>query len=312
LIKISSIQEYYRNNWVFGGDLKENTRTLNKKFESGERLTWLTCYDYSFARVIDSTDIDMILVGDSGGMVTLGYKDTTPVTMEEMIMLSSAVRRGAPNKFIVGDMPKGSYEVSDEDAVRNAMRFVKESGCDAVKLEGDNEKILSRVKAIVESGIVVIGHIGLTPQSLAQQGGYRVVGRDKKEISRLEDGVRSLIKSGVFSILLEAVPPNLAQKISSGSNIIIFGIGAGEFVHGQLLILHDLIGLFPDFRPKFAKCFVPQIISKYEEGKTNILENIEAFKNDGVFYISKLAIEAFVTDVKNGKFPSDQFSYKNN
>jgi len=292
--------------------LKENTRTLNKKFESGERLTWLTCYDYSFARVIDSTDIDMILVGDSGGMVALGYKDTTPVTMEEMIMLSAAVRRGAPNKFIVGDMPKGSYEVSDEDAVRNAMRFVKETGCDAVKLEGDNEKILSRVKAIVESGIVVIGHIGLTPQSLAQQGGYRVVGRDKKEISRLEDGVRSLIKSGVFSILLEAVPPNLAQKISSESNIIIFGIGAGEFVHGQLLILHDLIGLFPDFRPKFAKCFVPQIISKYEEGKTNILENIEAFKNDGVFYISKLAIEAFVTDVKNGKFPSNQFSYKNN
>ena len=292
--------------------MKENTRTLNKKFESGERLTWLTCYDYSFARVIESTDIDMILVGDSGGMVALGYKDTTPVTMEEMIMLSSAVRRGAPNKFIVGDMPKGSYEVSDEDAVRNAMRFVKESGCDAVKLEGDNEKILSRVKAIVESGIVVIGHIGLTPQSLAQQGGYRVVGRDKKEISRLEDGVRSLIKSGVFSILLEAVPPNLAQKISSESNIIIFGIGAGEFVHGQLLILHDLIGLFPDFRPKFAKCFVPQIISKYEEGKTNILENIEAFKNDGVFYISKLAIEAFVIDVKNSKFPSDQFSYKNN
>jgi 3-methyl-2-oxobutanoate hydroxymethyltransferase len=292
--------------------LKENTRTLNKKFESGERLTWLTCYDYSFARVIESTDIDMILVGDSGGMVALGYKDTTPVTMEEMIMLSSAVRRGAPNKFIVGDMPKGSYEVSDEDAVRNAMRFVKESGCDAVKLEGDNEKILSRVKAIVESGIVVIGHIGLTPQSLAQQGGYRVVGRDKKEISRLEDGVRSLIKSGVFSILLEAVPPNLAQKISSESNIIIFGIGAGEFVHGQLLILHDLIGLYPDFRPKFAKCFVPQIISKYEEGKTNILENIEAFKNDGVFYISKLAIEAFVIDVKNSKFPSDQFSYKNN
>ena len=292
--------------------MKENTRTLNKKFEGGERLTWLTCYDYSFARVIDSTDIDMILVGDSGGMVALGYKDTTPVTMEEMIMLSSAVIRGAPNKFIVGDMPKGSYEVSDEDAVRNAMRFVKESGCDAVKLEGDNEKILSRVKAIVESGIVVIGHIGLTPQSLAQQGGYRVVGRDKKEISSLEDGVRSLIKSGVFSILLEAVPPNLAQKISSESNIIIFGIGAGEFVHGQLLILHDLIGLFPDFRPKFAKCFVPQIISKYKQGKTNILENIEAFKDDGVFYISKLAIEAFVTDVKNGKFPSDQFSYKNN
>jgi hypothetical protein len=162
--------------------LKENTRTLNKKFLSGEKLSWLTCYDYSFAKIIDSTDIDMILVGDSGGMVTLGYKDTSPVTMDEMIMLSSAVRRGAPNKFIVGDMPKGSYEVSDEEAVRNAMRFIKESGCDAVKLEGFNEKILSRVKSIADSGIVVIGHIGLTPQSLAQQGGYRVVGRDKKEI----------------------------------------------------------------------------------------------------------------------------------
>jgi 3-methyl-2-oxobutanoate hydroxymethyltransferase len=292
--------------------LKENTRTLSKKFENNEKLTWLTCYDYSFARAIDPTGIDMILVGDSGGMVALGYKDTAPVTMEEMIMLASAVRRGAPNKFIVGDMPKGSYEVSDEDAVRNAMRFIKESGCDAVKLEGDNEKILSRIKAIVESGIVVIGHIGLTPQSLAQQGGYRVVGRDKKEISSLEVGVRSLIKSGVFSILLEAVPPNLAQKISGESSVIIFGIGAGEFVHGQLLILHDLIGLYPDFRPKFAKCFVPQIIKKYEENKVNIKENIEVFKNDGVFYISKLAIEAFVTEVKNDKFPSGQFSYKNN
>jgi len=297
---------------LLGGELKENTRTLNKKFENNEKLTWLTCYDYSFARAIDSTSIDMILVGDSGGMVALGYKDTAPVTMEEMIMLASAVRRGAPNKFIVGDMPKGSYEVSNEDAVRNAMRFIKESGCDAVKLEGDNEKILSRIKAIVESGIVVIGHIGLTPQSLAQQGGYRVVGRDKKEISGLEVGVRSLIKSGVFSILLEAVPPNLAQKISGESSVIIFGIGAGEFVHGQLLILHDLIGLYPDFRPKFAKCFVPQIIKKYEENKVNIKENIEVFKNDGVFYISKLAIEAFVTEVKNDKFPSGQFSYKNN
>ena len=128
----------------------------------------------------------------------------------------------------------------------------------------------------------------------------------------MEDGVRSLVKSGVFSILLEAVPPNIAQKISSESDVIIFGIGAGEFVHGQLLILHDLIGLYPDFRPKFAKCFVPQIIAKYEEDKINVLGNIEAFKTDGIFYISKLAIDAFVIDVKNGKFPSDQFSYKNN
>jgi 3-methyl-2-oxobutanoate hydroxymethyltransferase len=292
--------------------LKENTRTLNEKFQNGEKLTWVTCYDYSFAAVIESTDVDMILVGDSGGMTALGYKDTTPVSMEEMIVLASAVRRGAPNKFIVGDLPKGSYEVSDEEAVRNALRFIKESGCDAVKLEGDNERILSRIKAIVESGIVVIGHIGLTPQSVAQQGGYRVVGRGEGEISRLHAGTKSLINSGVFSILLEAVPPNLAKDISEKSNTIIFGIGAGPFVHGQLLILHDLIGLFPDFRPKFAKCFIPQIISSYLEKIRDSSEDKEFFKVDGLFCISKLAIEAFVTEVKNDLFPSKEYSYKDN
>ena len=292
--------------------MKENTRSLTEKFQNGEKLTWITCYDYSFATVIESTNVDMILVGDSGGMAALGYKDTTPVTMEEMIVLASAVRRGAPNKFIVGDLPKGSYEVSDEDAVRNALRFIKESGCDAVKLEGDNERILSRVKAIADSGIVVIGHIGLTPQSIAQQGGYRVVGRDEGEISRLHEGTKSLIKAGVFSVLLEAVPPNLARDISEKSNIIIFGIGAGPFVHGQLLILHDLIGLFPDFRPKFAKCFIPQIITTYLEDIRDLSENKEFFKIDGLFYISKLAIEAFVTEVKHDLFPSKEFSYKDN
>ena len=297
---------------VFGGDLKENTRSLNEKFQNGEKLTWITCYDYSFATVIESTNVDMILVGDSGGMAALGYKDTTPVTMEEMIVLASAVRRGAPNKFIVGDLPKGSYEVSDEDAVRNALRFIKESGCDAVKLEGDNQRILSRVKAIADSGIVVIGHIGLTPQSIAQQGGYRVVGRDEGEISRLHEGTKSLIKAGVFSVLLEAVPPNLARDISEKSNTIIFGIGAGPFVHGQLLILHDLIGLFPDFRPKFAKCFIPQIITTYLEDIGNLSENKEFFKIDGLFHISKLAIEAFVTEVKHDLFPTKEFSYKDN
>ena len=297
---------------VFGGDLKENTRSLNEKFQNGEKLTWITCYDYSFATVIESTNVDMILVGDSGGMAALGYKDTTPVTMNEMIVLASAVRRGAPNKFIVGDLPKGSYEVSDKDAVRNALRFIKESGCDAVKLEGDNERILSRVKAIADSGIVVIGHIGLTPQSIAQQGGYRVVGRDEGEISRLHEGTESLIKAGVFSVLLEAVPPNLARDISEKSNTIIFGIGAGPFVHGQLLILHDLIGLFPDFRPKFAKCFIPQIITTYLEDIRDLSENKEFFKIDGLFYISKLAIEAFVTEVKHDLFPSKEFSYKDN
>ena len=152
---------------------KHNVKSLADLRAGGVSIAWLTCYEYSFATALDATSLDMILVGDSGGMVALGYPDTVPVTMDEMIHLASAVRRGAPNKFIVGDMPKGSYEASDYDAVTNAMRFIKESGCDAVKLEGASV-MAHRVKAIVDSGIPVIGHIGLTPQSSSSFGGYRV------------------------------------------------------------------------------------------------------------------------------------------
>jgi 3-methyl-2-oxobutanoate hydroxymethyltransferase len=178
-------------------------------------------------------------------------------TMNEMIHLASAVRRGAPNKFIVGDMPKGSYEASDYDAITNAMRFVKESGCDAVKLEGGS-LMAARVKAIVESGIPVIGHIGLTPQSSASNGGYRVIGRDSDELESLTRSIYDLEQAGVFAILLEAVPPNAAKVFAEKAKSIILGIGAGKFTHGQLLILHDLLGLYPSFRPKFAKCFIPE------------------------------------------------------
>lgn len=254
----------------------------------------------------------MILVGDSGGMVVLGYADTVPVTMNEMIVLASSVRRGAPDKFIVGDMPKGSYEVSDEVAVLNAMRFVKESGCDAVKLEGGTV-MAPRIKAIVGAGIPVIGHIGLTPQTSSSQGGYRVIGRTSSELEQLQMSVESLTEAGTFAILLEAVPPKIAKKISDTAKIITFGIGAGKFTHGQLLILHDLLGLYPNFRPKFAKCYIPAVIEQFSLNLSNS-GNLTVFgketRADGLHEIARLAVVTFIREVKAGKFPDDAFSYK--
>ena len=292
--------------------LKHNTKSLAEMRVAGHQISWLTCYEYSFATALNETSLDMILVGDSGGMVALGYGDTVPVSMDEMILLSSAVRRGAPNKFIVGDMPKGSYEASDYDAINNAMRFVKEAGCDAVKLEGASA-MTSRAKAIVESGIPVIGHIGLTPQSSASFGGYRVVGRDSDELELLQFSIRDLEVAGVFAILLEAIPPNAAKILTEGANSIIFGIGAGKFTHGQLLILHDLLGLYPTFRPKFAKCFVPEVLAIFGADLA-AQEDLAAYgrstRKDGLHEITRLAVETYVSEVKNKTFPTDNYSYK--
>ncbi len=254
----------------------------------------------------------MILVGDSGGMVALGYSDTVPVTMDEMIILSSAVRRGAPSKFIVGDMPKGSYEPSDYDAVTNAMRFVKEAGCDAVKLEGGG-LMASRARAIANSGIPVIGHIGLTPQSSSAFGGYRVVGRADEEIDALSSAIQDLENAGVFAILLEAIPPLVAQKLPSASKSIILGIGAGKHTDGQLLILHDLLGLYPSFRPKFAKNFVPQVISEFSDelfSHTDLLSFGRSTRKDGLHELTRLAVAAYVSEVNSGVFPDGNYSYK--
>lgn len=291
---------------------KHNLRSLTGLRDTGVPIAWLTCYEYSFSTALNVTGLDMILVGDSGGMVALGYSDTVPVSMDEMIHLASAVRRGAPDKFIVGDMPKGSYEASNYDAIRNAMRFVKEAGCDAVKLEGGSV-MANRAEAIVQSGIPVVGHIGLTPQSSASLGGYRVVGRDSGELESLEISIRDLESAGVFGILLEAVPPNVARILTEKSEAIIFGIGAGSSTHGQLLILHDLLGLYPSFRPKFAKCFVPEILdqlvlelSKMED----LISYGRTSRKDGLHEITRLAVEAYVAEVKAKSFPTEQFSYK--
>jgi 3-methyl-2-oxobutanoate hydroxymethyltransferase len=254
----------------------------------------------------------MILVGDSGGMVVLGYSDTVPVSVDEMIHFASAVRRGAPDKFIVGDMPKGSYEASDYDAVNNAMRFVKESSCDAIKLEGSGV-MASRAKAIVEAGIPVIGHIGLTPQSSAAFGGYRVVGRGDEELRQLQNSVEQLEEAGVFGILLEAIPPHSAEQLTKKSKSIVFGIGAGKFTHGQLLILHDLLGLYPNFRPKFAKNYVPIVATKFASGiaaEKDLLAFGRATRKDGLHELTRLAVEAYVDEVSSGQFPDETYSYK--
>jgi 3-methyl-2-oxobutanoate hydroxymethyltransferase len=200
----------------------------------------------------------MILVGDSGGMVQLGLDTTNPVTMEQMLVLASAARRGGPDTFLIGDMPQGTYEPSDRDAILNAVRLVKEVGCDAIKCEG-GRRMAGRVKAMVDAGILVMGHLGLTPQSTQCFGGYRVQGKTKLSFKQTFEDATALVDAGVFGILLEAMPGEPAGQIARQFDIPIFGIGAGPEVDGQLLIMHDLLGLYQPLRPWFAKCYIPDV-----------------------------------------------------
>jgi len=244
-------------------------------------------------------------------MVALGYPDTVPVTMNEMLVLTAAVRRGAPEKFIVGDMPKGSYEVNNDEAVTNAMRFCKEASADAVKLEG-GVLMADRIAAISNSGIPVFGHIGLTPQSAATFGGYRVIGRDDAEGTRVIEDALAVQEAGAVSILLEALPPSLASRVTETLDIPVFGIGAGPNVDGQLLILHDLLGLYPNFRPKFAKCFVPDVIDGFTESLGTLSTDPASRQDrtqDGLYELAKRAVNAYVADTRAGVFPTAEFSY---
>jgi len=290
---------------------KLSVRDILTKKHLKEPISWLTCYDFSFATALNETALDLILVGDSGGMVSLGYKNTNPVSLDEMIILSSAVRRGAPDKFIVGDMPKGTYEISPKDAVRSAMRFSKEADCDAVKLEG-GVQMANQVKAISESGIPVFGHIGLTPQSANSFGGYRIVGRNDLEKKKLFDDAMALENAGAVAILVEATPDGLAAEIAEKIEIPIYGIGAGAGVDGQLLIFHDLLGIYPIFRPKFAPCLVPKVLSKFEESleaQEDLTEYGRTTRRDGFWEITRLAVEEFVVQVKNSSYPSAENVY---
>jgi 3-methyl-2-oxobutanoate hydroxymethyltransferase len=248
---------------------KVNLPALFKKVDEGKPITWLTCYDYPTAFLQDQAGIDMILVGDSLGMTMLGYESTLPVTMEDMIRHTQAVRRGAPNVFLIGDMPYMSYQPSVETAIRNAGRFMAEAGCDAIKLEGGAE-MADRISGIVRAGIPAIGHLGLTPQSVSALGGFRVQGKGALQAKKIVDDAKALEQAGAFAILLEMVPDRLCQLITQrAENCIIMSLGSGPHAHGQLLIYHDMFGLYPRFKPRMAKVFG-------EAGKV-ILEGLQKY-----------------------------------
>jgi 3-methyl-2-oxobutanoate hydroxymethyltransferase len=231
---------------------KVTTLTFRQKKERGEPITMLTAYDYPTAMAMDKAGVDSILVGDSLAMVVLGYENTLPVTMDEMLHHARAVARGAKTTLLIGDMPFMSYQVSVEEAVRNAGRFLQQGGMDAVKLEGGRERA-DAVRAIVGAGIPVMGHLGLTPQSVHQLGGFRAQGKTASAAKRLLEDAQILEEAGAFSLVLESVPARLAEFISKKISIPTIGIGAGLGCDGQVLVTHDLLGLFERFTPKFVK-----------------------------------------------------------
>ncbi len=249
---------------------KITIHTLQDKKQRGEPITMVTAYDYPSALLVERAGLDVILVGDSLSMVVLGNETTLPVTVDIMIHHCQAVARGARTPFLIGDMPFGSYEVSPQEAVRNAVRFLKEGGMEAVKLEGGREMAVT-VRAIVAAGIPVQGHIGLTPQSISALGGYRVQGKTATSAARLLDDALALQDAGCFSIVLEAVPAPVAQAISQRLRIPTIGIGAGAGCDGQVLVYHDLVGLFDRFTPKFVRQYatiaagIQQALADYKQ-----------------------------------------------
>ena len=228
---------------------------LFKKAADGTPITWLTCYDYPTAYMQEQAGVDMILMGDSLGMTMLGYDSTLPVTMDDMIRHSAAVRRGAPNTWIIGDMPYMSYQPSVETAIRSAGRFMAEAGCDSIKLEGGGA-VCDRIRGIVDAGIPVVGHLGLTPQSVSSLGGFRLQGKSAATAKKIVDDARALEEAGAYMILLELVPDRLCQLITErAKNCLIMSLGSGLHAHGQLLIYHDAFALYPKFKPRMAKVF---------------------------------------------------------
>lgn len=278
----------------------------------GRKAAWITAYDLPFAYVAEQAGVDMILVGDSGGMVQLGYQTTNPVTMDEMIVMAQAARRGAPKTFLVGDMPQGSYEACEADAVRGALRFVKEAGCDAVKLEG-GARVAKKVRAIADAGILPIGHLGLTPQSAATFGGYRVQGKTKESFDATVEDALALQDAGAVALLLEAMPQEPAGRIAKHLRIPVLGIGAGAEVDGQLVIMHDVLGFYQAFRPWFAKCYVPEVLGDFTRhlsraGDVRRLGREE--RKDGLLMLAQLAVEKYVAEVRAAEFPSPEYCYE--
>lgn len=284
---------------------------LNSMKRKEKKVAWVTAYDLPMAQAAEKAKIDMILVGDSGGMVQLGYETTNPVSMDEMIVLSKAARRGAPNTFLIGDMPQGSYEPSGRDAILSALRFIKEAGCDAVKCEGGS-RVISQVKAMVDAGILVMGHLGLTPQSTPSFGGYRVQGKTKKSFEEIFEDALALQTAGVFAILLEAMPAEPAGQIAKQLTIPIYGIGAGSSVDGQLVIMHDLLGFYQPFRPWFAKCYIPEVINDfagYLAQHEDVRKMGKEERRDGLLVLVEMAVKRYTEEVISNKFPGSGTEY---
>ena len=258
---------------------------LLRKKADHKKITMLTAYDYPFARIVDEAGIDVILVGDSVGMVVQGLDNTLSVTMDEMVYHTKMVSRAVNNAMVIGDLPFMSYQVSVEEGVRNAGRFLKEAGASAVKIEGASE-VAAHIRAMSKSDIPVMAHIGLTPQSIHRMGGYKVQGKSEKAAKRLIEETHIAEDAGAFSIVLEAIPMDIAKKISEELSIPTIGIGAGPYCDGQVLVLHDVLGLFERFLPKFAKRYI------------NLKEEASE------------AISLFRVEVEQGIFPSEEQSFK--
>jgi 3-methyl-2-oxobutanoate hydroxymethyltransferase len=247
----------------------------------GEKIVMVTAYDYPSAQIAEEAGVDVVLVGDTAAMVVLGYDATTPFGMDEMLMMAAAVRRGLEKPLLIGDMPFGSYETSNEDAIRNAQRFVKEAGVDAVKLERGGPSV-DRARAIIRSGIPVMGHVGLTPQTAGQLGGFKAQGRTGEAAAKLAEEALALESIGCFAIVFEAIPSAVTEALVSRLEVPVIGIGAGPATDGQVLVLHDLLGVYEGHQPKFVK--------RYAEVRKEMLKGISGY----------------ASDVRSGRFPDEE------
>jgi 3-methyl-2-oxobutanoate hydroxymethyltransferase len=262
--------------------------TLPRLFEKkrlGEPIVMVTAYDYPSARAAEAAGVDLVLVGDSAGTTILGHTSTTPVELDELLVLARAARRGLNAPLLIGDLPFGSYEISDEQAVRSALRFVKEAGCDCVKLEGGGEISLSRARAIIGAGIPVTGHVGLTPQTSVSLGGWKAQGRTAVAATRIAREAMALQDAGCFAIVFEAIPSAVAAEIMPRMEIPVIGIGAGPTTDGQVLVFHDLLGIREGLGPRFVKRYA----------------NLQQEMNDGVM--------AYAEDVRSRRYPGPEHSY---
>ena len=258
---------------------------LKGKKDRREKISALTAYDFPTAKIVDQAGIDLILVGDSLGMVVLGYANTIPVTMDEMLHHTRAVTRGVQRALVVADMPYFSFHLSEEETIRNAVRFLKEAGAKAVKLEGATRKRLKLIRAMVEAEIPVMGHVGLTPQSLYHLGRFKVQGKESREALKIVKDAENLQKAGVFSVVLECIPLELAKVITERLTVPTIGIGAGPYCDGQILVFHDLAGYSNGYLPKFVKRYA------------HLHDSLSA------------AVTAYIQDINSGEFPEDRHSY---